>query len=189
MLLAIAGVTGVGKSYYKDEIVKELGFEKIKIITTREIRKGEKNAEDKIFVSKEELQKLENEGKIAYKFDMLGNTYAYSKEELFSKRNTVSEMHYSTILDLKKICPQIKTIYIFPKDINMAKEKVKERQLTPEVESKRIEEIDEHYKNMTTNESLREMFDYILYNEYNEKSRQEVIETVKMIMKSSKDDR
>ena len=43
MLLALAGVTGVGKSYFKDRIVERLGFEKIKIITTRQIRIGEKN--------------------------------------------------------------------------------------------------------------------------------------------------
>lgn len=42
MLLALAGVTGVGKSYFKDRIVERLGFEKIKIITTRKIRDGEK---------------------------------------------------------------------------------------------------------------------------------------------------
>ena len=46
MLLALAGVTGVGKSYFKDKIVENLDFEKIKIITTREIRKGEKNNEE-----------------------------------------------------------------------------------------------------------------------------------------------
>ena len=33
MLLGIAGVTGVGKSYYKDKIVNELNFNKVKIIT------------------------------------------------------------------------------------------------------------------------------------------------------------
>ena len=32
MLLALAGVTGVGKSYFKDRIVEKLNFEKIKII-------------------------------------------------------------------------------------------------------------------------------------------------------------
>ena len=46
ILLALAGVTGVGKSYYKDKITEKLGFEKIKIITTREPRLGEKNGED-----------------------------------------------------------------------------------------------------------------------------------------------
>ncbi len=58
MLLALAGVTGIGKSYYKDKIVEKLGFEKIKIITTREMRACEKNNEDKLFVTHQELQAL-----------------------------------------------------------------------------------------------------------------------------------
>lgn len=182
MLLAIAGVTGVGKSYYKDKISEELGFEKIKIITTRKIREGEKNAIDKIFASAEELDKLRKDGQIAYEFEMLGNIYAYSKDELFSKRNTVFEMHYNTIFDLKRICPDIKTIYLFPKDIEVAKHNVKDRHLDPKVEQKRIDEIDEHYKIITENDELRNSFDYILYNEYNDKSKNEVIELVKKLM-------
>ena len=101
MLLALAGVTGVGKSYYKDELVKKLGFEKVKIITTREPRVGEKNGEDKIFVTKEELQALKDSGKIAYEFDLLGITYAYTYEELSSNKNTVFELHYDNIFDFK----------------------------------------------------------------------------------------
>ena len=58
MLLALAGVTGVGKSYFKDILVKKLNFEKIKIITTRQKRIGEKNNEDKIFVTLDELNEL-----------------------------------------------------------------------------------------------------------------------------------
>lgn len=182
MLLAIAGVTGVGKSYYKDKIVDELGFEKIKIITTRKIREGEKNAVDKIFVTPEELDKLRKDGQIAYEFEMLGNIYAYSNEELFSKKNTVFEMHYNTIFDFKRICPDIKTIYLFPKEIEIAKENVRKRNLEPQVEAKRIKEIDEHYKTVTENDELRNSFDYILYNEYNDKSKDEVIALVKKLM-------
>ena len=111
MLLALAGVTGIGKSYYKDRIVQELGFEKIKIITTREPRIGEKNNDDKIFVSFEQLEKLRASDEIAYEFEMLGNIYAYSKKELFSNRNTVFELHYDTIFDFKKICPNMCAIY------------------------------------------------------------------------------
>lgn len=182
MLLAIAGITGVGKSYYKDKIADELGFEKIKIITTRDIRKGEKNAIDKIFVTSEEFDKLRADGKIAYEFEMLGNMYAYSSSELFSKKNTVFEMHYKTILDLKRICPDMKTIYLFPKDIEIAKENVRKRNLDSNVEEKRIKEIDEHYKAVTENEELRNAFDYIMYNEYNEKSEKEILELVKSIL-------
>lgn len=182
MLLAIAGVTGVGKSYYKDKIVERLGFEKVKIITTREIRKGEKNNEDKVFVTQEELQNLRDSGKIAYDFEMLGNWYAYTKEELSSNKNMVFELHYDTIYDFKKVCPHLKVLYLFPKDIGIAKQKTRERHLNPEVEQKRLLEIDEHYKRITTDEKLRSMFDYILYNNYDKGSEEEVINFVKELM-------
>ena len=78
ILLAIAGITGIGKSYYKDKIMNVLGFDKIKIITTRKPRIGEVNNDDKIFVNEKELNELVKSGKIAYKFDLLGNTYAYN---------------------------------------------------------------------------------------------------------------
>ena len=102
MLLALAGVTGVGKSYFKDKIVEILGFEKIKIITTREIRVGEKNNEDKIFVTPTELEELKKSNVIAYDFNLLGNTYAYTKEALFSNKNTVLNLVMIQYLTLRK---------------------------------------------------------------------------------------
>ena len=186
MLLALAGVTGVGKSYYKDKIVEKLGFEKIKIITTREPRKGEKNNDDKIFVNLEELKNLRNNGKIAYEFEMLGNIYAYSKEELFSDRNTVFELHYETIFDLRKICPHMCTIYLLPHDIEDAKNKTRERHLNHIVEEQRLLEIDEHYNKISNDENLRNMFDYILYNEYNKDSENELINLVNRLVLEEK---
>ena len=43
MLLALSGVTGVGKSYYKELITQKLKFEKVNTIRTRKIREGEIN--------------------------------------------------------------------------------------------------------------------------------------------------
>lgn len=182
MLLALAGVTGVGKSYFKDLLVKKLNFEKIKIITTRQIRPGEKNNEDKIFVSPEELQNFKNSDIIAYDFNMLGNIYAYSKDDLFSEKNTVFELHYSTIFDLKKICPNMVAIYIFPENIEMAKEETRKRHLDSEVEKKRLLEIDEHYNKILSDEHLRSQFDYFIYNSYNQKSNDEILELVRKIL-------
>ena len=186
MLLAFAGVTGIGKSYYKDKLVQELGFEKVKIITTREIRVGEKNNDDKIFVTPKELQILRDSGKIAYEFDMLGNTYAYTKNSLFSNHNTVFELHYSTIADLKKICPHLRVIYLFPQDIEVAKDKTRQRHLKPEVEAQRLIEIDEHYHKMITDETLRNMFDYILYNDYSQVSDKVILDLVRKLMLEEK---
>ena len=186
MLLAFAGVTGIGKSYYKDKLVDKLGFEKIKIVTTRQIREGEKNNEDKIFVTKQELQDLRDNDKIAYEFEMLGNIYAYTKDALFTDKNTVFELHYDTIFDFKKICPHLYTIYLLPKDVEIAKDKTRQRHLDPIVESKRLLEIDEHYNRILTDDNLRNSFDYILYNNYNKESEDEVINLVKKLMLNEK---
>lgn len=186
MLLAFAGVTGIGKSYYKDKLVEKLGFEKIKIITTREMRIGEKNNEDKIFVTPKELQILRDKGEIAYEFDMLGNTYAYSKEALFSDKNTVFELHYNTIFDLKKLCPHLCAIYLLPRDIEMAKEQTKKRHLAPNVEKDRLLEIDEHFHKIATDINLKSMFDYVIYNNYDKNSEQEVFDLVSKLMLEEK---
>ena len=182
ILVAIAGITGIGKSYYKDKLVEKLGFEKVKILTTREPRIGEKNNDDKIFVSEEELNNFEKENKIFYKFDLLGVTYAYTKEDICSIKNTVFEMHYWTIKDFKRLCPEIKTIYLFPKDVNIAKEMLKKRKLKLEVEQKRLKEIDEHLKRINSDKELLGLFDYVLYNNYDKKSEDELINLVKNIV-------
>lgn len=184
MLLGIAGVTGVGKSYYKDKLVERLGFEKIKIITTRARREGEKDHEDKIFVSEEELQEIRENGKIGFEFELLGYRYAYTKEELFSDKNIVFEVHYDTIYDFKRVCPHLKVLYLFPKELEMAKQKTRERHLDTITEQKRLLEIDEHYKRITTDEGLRKMFDYTMYNNYDKESEDEIVEFVRKIHKT-----
>ena len=186
ILLAFAGITGIGKSYYKDKVCEKLGFEKIRIITTRAPRKKEVNNEDKIFVSKEELEKMEEEGEIAYSFDMLGNTYAYTNDALFSKKDTVFEMHYTTVADFKRICPHIKTIYLLPKDLDATKNKLLQRGLEPAVEQARLREIDEHYNRITTDKKLMDMFDVCVYNNYDKESEDEIIYLVKKMMNAER---
>lgn len=182
MLLALAGVTGVGKSYFKDKIVEKLNFKKIKIITTRQIRNNEKNNEDKVFVTADELSNLKKSNLIAYDFNMLGNIYAYTKEELFSNKNTVFELHYTTIYDFKKICPNLVSVYILPTHIEVAKEQTIKRNLKIDVEKSRLKEIDEHYNRFISDESLRKQFDYIVYNNYDKQSENNIINLVESIL-------
>lgn len=182
MLLALVGVTGVGKSYYKEKIVENLNFEEVNTIRTRERRAGEQG----LFMSKEELEELKTKGKIAYDFEVFGGTYAYLKEEVFSNKNMVFEMHYTTIEDWKKVRPDIKTIYILPSNIDIAKEQTKKRNLSKEKEEERIREIDEHYNKITTDENLRNMFDYIVYNNYDKESEKKIMLLVKEMLNENK---
>ena len=183
MLLALVGVTGVGKTYYKNKIAEELSFKNVHTIRTRKKREGEVAGKTGLFMTEEEVDKLDSEGKIAYKFKVFGGEYAYLSEEIFSEDNMVFEMHYTTIYDWKKIRPDIKTIYILPKDIEIAKEMTRERDLEPEKEKERLLEIDEHYNRIMNDEDLRSQFDYIVYNNYDENSDEEIINLVKKIMK------
>ena len=186
MLLALVGVTGVGKSYYKEKIVENFNFKKVNTIRTREKRVGEENGKTGLFMTKQELEELKAEGKIAYNFDVFGGTYAYLKDEIFSEKNMVFEMHYTTIADWKKVRPDIKTIYILPKDIEIAKNQARKRNLSKEKEEERIKEIDEHYNRISTDENLRNMFDYIVYNNYDEESEKEILNLVKEMLDSNK---
>lgn len=182
MILALVGVTGVGKTYFKDKIVEKLGFKRVNTIRTRKKRKGEEQGKAGLFLSKEELDKLDKEGKLAYRFSVFGGEYAYLKDEIFTDENMVFEMHYTTIYDWKKVCPDIKTIYILPTDINLAIEKTKERNLSPEKEEERIKELEEHYNRIMTDEELKKQFDYIVYNNYDKDSLDKILSLVKSIM-------
>ena len=97
MIVTLSGVTGTGKSFFKNTISEELCFKNIVIVTTREKRIGEINGIDKEFVSEEEFEKLKKEKQIVVDFEFLGSKYAYRKADLDSNVNQVTEVHYSTI--------------------------------------------------------------------------------------------
>ncbi len=185
MLVALAGVTGIGKSYYVNKLVKERGFKKVRTIRTREKRKGEVDGRDGLFLSTAELDKLEEEGKIAYRFSVFGGEYAYLKEDIFSKENMVFEMHYTTIRDWKALAPEIKTIYLIPKDLEKAKDKTRQRNLSEEKLAERLNEIDEHYNTFMNNKSLQDLFDVKVYNNYDIESDNNLMAEVDKLLKGA----
>ena len=187
MILALAGVTGVGKSFFKDKLVEKLDFKKVNTIRTREIRKNEKNGVDGIFMSKKELDECEKEGKIAYRFSVFGGEYGYLKEEIFSKDNMIFEMHYTTIDDWKKVREDIVAIYILPVDLDQAKQQTLKRGLSKEKEEERLREIDLQYNYFVKDKSLQDKFDYVFYNNFDEESENKLIELVKEIMSKNKE--
>ena len=171
----------MGKSYFAEKISHELDIKKINTIRTRNIRKDEENRKTGLFMNTCELDKIESEGKIAYRFKVFGGEYAYLYDEIFSKDDYIMEMHYTTIDDWKKIKPDIKTIYILPTDINIAIQKTKERNLTFEKESERIEELKEQYNRFLNNETLRKKFDFCIYNNYDKESENKIIDIIRSL--------
>ena len=177
MIVTLSGVTGTGKSFFKNAISQELNFKNLVIVTTREKRNGE--IIDKEFVGEEEFAKLKRENKIAVDFEFLGAKYAYRKENLNSDENQVTEVHYNTIYEFKKNAKNVFAIYMIPKDIERAKQELKNRNLSKEVQQKRLKEIDEHIKEYNNNKDLQKQFDYVFVNDYSEKAKNDLLEIIK----------
>ena len=185
MLLCLAGVSGVGKSYYTNLFIDKLGFKRVQIITTRPPRDSDAKGA-KILVTDQELDKLRREDKIAIEFEMLGVRYAYLKEALGGECNLVFELHYEVVPAFKRAYPDLKVLYLLPDSLDRAKDNVRQRGLPPEVEAARIAEIDTHKQRVQTDRELRKLFDYELYNYYNEESEAKILSFVKDLIEAEK---
>ena len=179
MIVTLSGVTGVGKSFFKNLIVAELGFNNMVINTTRKIREGEVNGIDKRFLSDIEFQKLKNDGIIANDFEFLGYKYAYNVEDLKSDNNLVTEVHYSNILDFKKNAKNVFAIYMIPNNIERAKLELRKRNLPLNIEKDRLNEIDENIKIFSNSKKLQDQFDYVFVNNYDLVSKEKILTIIK----------
>lgn len=173
MLLGLAGVSGVGKSHFADLIAEQPGFVRGKVLTTRAPRRQE--AGGKVYVSEQEFDRLRQAGELAFEMEILGHHYAYLKSDLKLPEHVVVEIPYSVVAKLKQLCPQLCTIYIFPEDPEQAKASIRARQLPAEAEAARLAEIEQQIQRMTTDNALRETFDQIVYNHYNQATEQEIL--------------
>ena len=162
MLVALFGVTGVGKSFYKNAICNRLNFNKLTTIRTREPREGE----------------------IFYRFGVFDGQYAYLRNEVESPENKVFEMHYTQLDDWKRLCNDLVSIYILPRSLDDAKERIYERHLSKDKEDVRLKEIEEQYNAVVKDENMMNKFDYVFTNNYDQDSEDKMIELIQTIMNS-----
>ena len=186
MIVTLSGITGTGKSFFKDAISKELDFKNLAIVTTRNRRKNEINGIDKEFVDETKFEQLKKEEKILVDFEFLGAKYAYRKENILSNENQVTELHYSTIYEFKKYVKNIFAIYMVPYDIKRAKQELKNRALPLEVEKQRLQEIEEQIKEYSNNQELQKQFDYVFINDYTERAKNKLLQIIKNKLKEDK---
>ena len=131
-------------------------------------------------VSDVAVENLKKEGKISVPFEFLGHKYAYYTEDLISSENSVTELHYSTIDDFKKVAKEVVAIYIKP-NVEMAKKQLKLRCLPKTVEKFRLKEIKEQVELFENNINIQNKFDYIISNNYTEESVNNAVELIKNI--------
>ncbi len=182
MIITLSGVTGVGKSHYKSLLTKKLHLKNIMVITTRPKRKNEIHGIDKYFVSHSEFEIMKTNKAIGYFFEEFGEKYGYFSNDLISNDIGAIELYYTEIDDFKKSASNTIAIYIIPRDINIPKEKLKNRNLSKENEIYRLNEIDEQYYNFKNNPNLYNPYDLIIYNDYDSNSEEIFLEKVSSLI-------
>jgi len=129
LFVALAGPSGVGKSYVIDGILKFFPgkYTYVKPFTTRALREGETN---KIHIVENEFQKLIDEGDILLPNNLYGFWYGPSRSQI----NSIIESGSSPIIDwpiqripdLRREIHPIDTIclYITPPDLRTLKQRL-----------------------------------------------------------------
>ncbi len=182
MIITLSGVAGAGKSFYKNEIVKNLKIENLVIYTTREKRENEVEGIDKYFTTKDEINKKLENGSIFTAYELLGVTYAYSSMYKDPSINSVTELHYEWIKDFKKKAENVHSIYIIPNNIEIVKEQIRKRNWSEEMCKKRLQEIQDYKQKIKEDKEFRDAFDEVFYNNYDEESLKEMLKLVKKVL-------
>jgi len=152
----ISGPSGVGK----DTVIKKLNekLQNIQIITTvttRSIRKNEKNNIDYIFVSESQFQKLINGNKLIEWSKVYDNYYGVPKDQIDNgienKNNIIIKTDIQGVRKLKNKIKNATTIFIMPPDIKTLLKRLESRKTDSSDEIKKRtqiaeEEIREHVK-------------------------------------------
>ena len=168
-IITLSGMSGVGKSYLIKQLLSRTEcFEKLKAVTTRQIRDGEINGVDKYFISMQDFVEKDNNGEMCVVNEVFGNMYGYYKkdiEKVYSGINLITELYYSEVPKFKTTYTDTISVYIVPSDIAIAIENLDERNMDSRELEKRISDIKNElafFAELNTN-----CFDYILVNDYN----------------------
>ena len=164
MIVTLSGVTGTGKSFFKNTISEELCFKNIVIVTTREKRIGEINGIDKEFVSEEEFEKrIREDGLLEYAKVHNGKYYGTPKDKVFDMLNkgydVILEIDIQGALKVKESYNEGIFIFIMPPTMRELRDRLVKR--GTESKEKIIERFTTAYKEV--NEKSK--YNYVVIND------------------------
>lgn len=179
MLVILSGVAGAGKDTIKKELIKRLSVvDTLPSFTDRPQRSGDVPGKTYNFVSKEEFERMINDGEL-YEYNIHHNHYyGTSKKLLNEKINSgkviVKDIEVNGTENLVKILKdEIKVVTIF---LRVEKEELK-RRLEHRVDKPDSQEVQLRLDRFDYEESKIDMYDYVIKNDDLEKTYQ-IIRTI-----------
>ena len=163
VLLIISGPSGSGKGTIVEQLVSELGYCVSISATTRNPRPNEKDGIHYFFKTKEEFEKMIDNGELLEHAAFCGNYYGtpkkYVEEQLESGKNIILEIEVQGALQVKKKVPDAVFIFLTPPDLDELQDRLVGRGTdSAEVIAQRIEKAKEEI-------AMMREYDYAIVND------------------------
>lgn len=181
MLVILSGVAGAGKDTIKKELIKRMeNVESLPSFTSRPMRDGDVTGQTYNFVSKEEFEKMIENGEF-YEYDIHHNQYYGTSKKLLndkiqSGKIIVKDIDVNGTEHLKELLKDdTRVVTIF---LRVPKEELKKR-LESRIDKPSPEEITLRLKRFDYEESRISLYDYVLKNNDLEKTVQIIMTIIK----------
>ena len=163
VLLIISGPSGSGKGTIVEQLVSELGYCVSISATTRNPRPNEKDGIHYFFKTKEEFEKMIDNGELLEHAAFCGNYYGtpkkYVEEQLESGKNIILEIEVQGALQVKKKYNDAVLIFTMPPTLTELRRRLEFRGTeTKEVIGARINRAEEELEFLPD-------YDYIVIND------------------------
>lgn len=179
MLVILSGVAGAGKDTIKRELIKRIPIvDTLPSFTDRPERPGDVPGQTYNFVSKEEFEKMINDGDL-YEYNVHHNHYYGTSRKLLNEKINsgkiiVKDIDVNGTENLMKILKDdVKVVTIF---LRVEKEELK-RRLEHRIDKPDFKEIQLRLNRFDYEESKIGMYDYVIKNDDLEKTFQ-IIRTI-----------
>ena len=181
-LIVVSGPSAAGKSTLiraAREAIPELAYSVS--ATTRDPREGEVDGRDYVFLSREEFEKWIEEGRFLEWAEYSGNLYGTLEEKveefLENGRSVILEIELQGARQVRQGRPDAVMVFVRAPNLEETRKRL---------EGRATEDLEALEARMTTalsEISAREEFDYEVVNDERERAREDMIETMRKIVK------
>jgi guanylate kinase len=171
-LFVISGPSGCGKATLLKYVTDHTDIKRVVTYTTRKPRPGEVDGVDYNFVSKEEFERMYEDGELMERERVYGDFFYGSPRDVFagSDADVIMELDTKGTENYRKIYDGIITIFILPPSID---------ELIRRIESRHPEaNMDERLAVVRPQLLSASSYDYLVVNDIVERAGEEILEII-----------